>query len=116
MSERDFDQFLLEALDEGLSSIGESSKQAIYFHLEKGFGIEREDIPDRIEGFSHAVERIFGLGANFLEILIMKRLYEKVGGCFKWPRTQDFTFAEYVAAAKRDFLERKQIKKDYGRE
>lgn len=104
MLERDFDRFLLEAVDEGLSSIGESSKQAIYFYLEKTFKIKRDEIPYKIEDFVGAIEKIFGLGANFLEILIMKRLYEKAGGCFKWRRSQGFTFIEYVAAAKLSFL------------
>jgi len=111
LSRKDFDKLLLEAVDEGLSSVGESSKQAIYFHLEKSFSIKREEIPCKIEVFEHSIERIFGLGADFLEVLIMKRIHEKVGGRFKWRRSQDFTFAEYVAAARRSYLARKETKK-----
>jgi len=111
LSRKDFDKLLLEAVDEGLSSVGESSKQAIYFHLEKSFSIKREEIPCKIEVFEHSIKRIFGLGADFLEVLIMKRIHEKVGGRFKWRRSQDFTFAEYVAAARRSYLARKETKK-----
>jgi len=107
-SRKDFDKLLLEAVDEGLSSIGESSKQAIYFHLEKGFNLEKQKIPNRIEDFAHAIEKIFGLGGNFLEILIMKRLYERMGRGFKWRGSTDLTFAKYVAAAKQSYLARKQ--------
>jgi len=108
MSEKDFDELLLEAIDEGLSSIGESSKQAIYYHLEKGFNIKRQEIPCKIEVFTYAIEKIFGLGANFLEILIMKRLYEKVGGHFRWYSSKDFAFTEYVAVARESFQEKKK--------
>jgi len=104
MSKKDFDRLLLEAVDEGLSSVGESSKQAIYYHLEKGFHVKTHEIPNKVDDFARAMEKIFGLGAYFLEILIMKRLYEKVGGTAQLHITEDFTFSEYVAAAKQSFL------------
>jgi len=103
----DFDKLLLEAVDEGLSTLGESSKHAIYFHLAISFHVKKNDIPKKIEEFAAAIEKIFGLGANFLEIIIMRRLYEKVDGRFKWNESKDLTFTEYVAAAKRSFLEKK---------
>ena len=106
MQTQDFNRRLLEAIDEGLSTLGESSKQAIYFHLEISFHVKKADIPRKIEEFAAAIEKIFGLGANFLEILIMRRLYEKVNGSFEWNEAKDLTFTEYVAAAKRSFLEK----------
>lgn len=109
LSKPDFEKLLLEAVDEGLSSLGESSKQAIHFHLKKGFDIKRKEIPYKIEAFVEAIEKIFGLGANFLEILIMKRLYEKIGGAFEWHEPTDFAFTEYVAVARRNFEEKKGI-------
>jgi len=110
VAKRSFEKLLLEAVDEGLSSLGMSSKQAIYFHLEKSFNIKKKEVPYKNKAFAKAIEKIFGLGANFLEILIMKRLYEKIGGVFEWDASIDFAFAEYVAAAKRSFLEKKGIK------
>lgn len=100
----EFDTLLREAVDEGLSSVGDSSKQAIYFHLEKTFRIEKEEIPLKIEDFAEAIEKIFGLGANFLEILIMKHLYNKIGqGSDQLESVSDFSFGEYVTAARRGF-------------
>jgi len=112
LSKNDFDKLLLEAVDEGLSSLGESAKQAVYFHLEKGFDIEKEEIPSKIENFVNAFENIFGLGANFLEIQIMRRLYEKVGGSVQLSDSKDFTFTEYVTAARRSFVKKKQKTKE----
>ena len=100
MAKTDFEMILLEAVDECLSSLGESSKQAIYYHLEKGFNIQKQDIPCNIEAFIFAVEKIFGIGANFLEALILKGLYEKTGLKGKKDSFRDLTFVETVDAVK----------------
>lgn len=110
LPKRDFDKLLLEAVDEGMSSLGESSRLAIYFHLEKSFDIKKHEIPRKIEAFADAIETIFGKGANFLEILIMRRLYEKIGGIFDLQESVDFAFARYVTAAKRGLLEKNKAK------
>jgi len=112
VSKRDFDKLLLEAVDEGLSSLGESSKQAIYFHLEKSFNLDKEEIPYRVEDFAGAIEQIFGLGGNVIEITIMQRLYEKVRRDIKLRGSEDLTFTKYVAALKRSFLERKRAEEN----
>jgi len=108
--ENDFERLLIQAVDQALSSLGESSKQAIYFYLDKNFSIEKQEIPKKIEPFKEALEEVFGDGANFLEVLIMKRLYETIGGNLPWKDSQEFTLTEYVTVAKRAFQKRKQIK------
>ncbi len=108
MSNRSFEKLLLEAIDEGLSSLGDSATYAIYFYLEKTFKISRRDIPYKIEEFADAIEKIFGLGAKFLEILIMKQLYEKVGGIIEYPEHGDLVFTAYVEAVKQNFLKKKK--------
>lgn len=106
----DFERLLLEAVDEGLSELGESSKQAIYYHLERSFNIRKHDIPTRVIAFTQAIENIFGAGANYIEILIMKKLYEKVNGLFIWNESERFGFMEYVDKAKRVFQEKNTIR------
>jgi len=106
---RSFEKLLLEAVDEGLSSLGDSTKYTIYFHLENNYRINRRDIPYKIEEFADAIEKIFGFGAKILEILIMKRLYEKFGGVVEYPEEhEDLVFAEYVATVKQSFLKKKK--------
>ena len=96
-----FENLLLEAVDEVFSSLGESAKQAIYFNLAKTFNINKQDIPYKIEEFANAIEKIFGLGAKFLEIQIMKSLYEKVGHSSKpFPKQDVLVFTEYVDAVR----------------
>jgi hypothetical protein len=106
---RSFEKLLLEAVDEGLSSLGDSAKHVVYFYLKKTFKINKQDIPHKIEEFADSIEKIFGLGAKFLEILIMKCLYEKVGNDLEYNQEQeDLIFIEYVAAARRSFLKKKK--------
>ncbi|MFW6117793.1 MAG: hypothetical protein ACOC6G_04325, partial [Thermoproteota archaeon] len=70
-SEVDFDRLLLEAIDEGLSSLGESPKRAMYHHLEEDFHIVRPQIPHNIQDFNRVIEDIFQDGAAPLKILMM---------------------------------------------
>jgi len=110
---RIFEEFLLEAIDEGLSLLGESSKQAVYFHLGKTFKITRQDIPYRLEQFIDAIEKIFGSGAKILEIQIMKCLFKKVGYTFKnYPKQKNLTFTEYIAAVKLEKNNYEKIKEE----
>jgi len=100
---KSFDEVLLEAVDEAFASLGDSAKQSIYYHLEEKFKIPREEIPKRIEDFVEGLEKIFGIGARFLEILIMKRLYDRIGKPLEWDESKEFVFVNYVEAAKRSF-------------
>lgn len=79
MSQYNFRRVLLDAIDQGLSSLGDSPKEAIFFHLESSFQLRKEDIPMNLTEFKQALERIFGPGAPYLEKLILKSLYEKLG-------------------------------------
>lgn len=109
LANRSFEELLLEAVDEGLSSLGNSCQQAIYFHLEKAFKINKLDIPYKIEEFTDAIEKVFGLGAKFIEIQIMKRLYKKVGHVIEYNQ-ENLIFTEYVAAARQSLLKKENGK------
>lgn len=99
-ADRSFYDTLLEAIDEAFSSLGESSKTAIYLHLENSMGIRKQEIPLRIDDFQNALEKIFGSGARLLEILFVKNLHEKIKTTYKWdmPRwvVPELTFKEYL--------------------
>jgi hypothetical protein len=99
---RSFDELLLEAIDEALSSLGESVKQAIYFHIQNKF-VARNDIPTRIQDFQGGLEKIFGAGAQFIEILIMKNLHAKIGITLTIEADNPLEFINYVNAAKQNF-------------
>jgi len=90
LPENNFREILLAAVEESLSSLGDSPKQAILFHLQDTFKIEMERIPENITEFTKALEKIFGPGANYLEKLIVKNLHEKLGLEFENSSNLDF--------------------------
>jgi hypothetical protein len=109
LTEKAFQKLLLEAVDEALCSLGDSARQSIYYHLESKFELTRDEIPCRLEDFEVGLEKIFGEGTHFLEILIMKQLYEKVGTTaevMKWDESKEFKFTDYVKAAEQNFLKK----------
>ena len=99
----EFDKLLVSAVDEALNSLGESVKQSIYFHMENQFNVTKKQIPRNLEGFQGGLEKIFGAGARFIEIQIMKNLHRKIGLPLKMDGER-FEFVEYVDVAKRGFL------------
>jgi hypothetical protein len=103
--EEEFDDILLETIDETLSSLGEPAKNAIYFHLENNFRVSKNEIPKKIYEFSDFIQKIFGSGAGRLEIKFMSTLHSKINVNVKWPEYKgplskwiimDMTFIEYV--------------------
>lgn len=103
MASKTFEELLLEAVDDALASLGDSAKQAIYYHLEKKFKITKDEIPKRLKEFAEGLEKIFGVGARFIEILIMKKLYSHIGTPLEWDESKELVFVDYVEAARRCF-------------
>jgi hypothetical protein len=96
-SAEDFQRIMLETVDDTFSSLGKRAKKSIYFHLKNSFGTTRENIPGEIEKFATALKKIFGPGAQLLEIQIMKRLHKKIGTIIKYyPKQKNLTFVDYL--------------------
>lgn len=102
MPKNDFSKIFLTAVDESLSSLGDSPKQAILFHLETSFKITKDTIPTNLTEFAKALERIFGPGASFLEKLIVKRLCEKLG--LEFENSESWDFLESVENVKKRLM------------
>jgi hypothetical protein len=102
---REFDKLLVGAIDEALNSLGESVKQSIYFHIENRFKVPKDKIPENLVEFQGGLEKIFGIGAQYIEILIMKNLHKKIGLPLK-TESKNLEFIEYVDAAKEGFMKK----------
>lgn len=85
---------LLESVDSGLLVLGENSRKAIYFHLEKTFKIKKEEIALKFEEFKEALENIFGPGAEVIKAVIAKELRAKLDLDFE--EKEDFELFSYV--------------------
>jgi hypothetical protein len=107
LTQNDFDKILLSAVVEGLCLLGDSSKQAIIFHLETSFQLKEENIPSNLTEFKKALEGIFGPGATCLEEIIVKRLNENLD--LRFQEARDTDFLEYVEIAKSRIMQKGDI-------
>jgi len=99
----EFNKLLQDAIDEALVSLGESVKQAIYFHIKVKFKVPKDNICENLEEFQLGLEKIFGAGARFIEILIMKNLHTKIGLPLDI-NSSELEFVKYVNAAEQSYL------------
>jgi hypothetical protein len=97
LTQNDFNKILLSAVDEGLCFLGKSSEEAILYHLQTSFQLEKENIPLNLTEFQKALEGIFGPGATYLEEIIVKRLFEKLGLNFENGGNTDFLQCVHIA-------------------
>jgi hypothetical protein len=92
-----FEDMVGQAVDDTLSALGESPKQAIYRHLKIVYGINKEDIPTKIEAFASAIEQTFGSVAKLIEIKIIERLHFQYEDFCYVPKDGELDFVEYLA-------------------
>ena len=102
MPQNNLNEIILAAVEDGLSSLGDSPKQAIIFHLETSFNIKKEQIPENLTEFTKALEKIFGPGASYLEKLIVKNLSEKLG--LELENLENTDFLDSVESLKKRLL------------
>jgi len=95
---------LLKAIDEGFLALGKELRHAVYQHLQTRKGLRREELPDRLDEFSKALEEVFGWTSHVLEMVILKRLYAHLGLEFK--EEEGLSFKDYVDNARRALNER----------
>lgn len=87
---------IIKAVDDSLSSFGNSVKQVVYFQLENTFHVKQQEIPKRIDEFAAALEEMFGIGANLIEMRILEALHKQVPSFVHFPRGDDLVFSDYV--------------------
>ena len=108
-----FEEILIDSIDEAFSSLGEKVKNVLFFQLENKFKLTKKEIPNKIQDFSDALEKIFGLAAKNLEILIMKKLHQKITCSYRWQGPNwlvpDVTFREYVELLRVSFEDENKI-------
>jgi hypothetical protein len=120
--QRKFDEYLIEAIDEALTSLGAPVKNSIYFQLENNFNIPKNEIPKQIDQFSDIIHKIFGFGASRLEIIVIQKLCPKIKVNvelteYEWPLSKwiinDITFSEYVYNARKNYCSTEKCGESY---
>ena len=79
-SRSEFNALLFEAVDEGLKAVlGETGKEVVYYHLQSVYGLRKESISEHPETLIEFLNRLFGAGAELIEMVILKKLCLKLG-------------------------------------
>jgi hypothetical protein len=102
-----FEQAFLEAMDEGFLILGESGREAIYFHLKKECSAKREEFADKPEILVDGLAKIFGVGAQVIEKAILKSLYCRLEQKFK--EKKGYGFLSYLREVKQAFEEEEKM-------
>jgi hypothetical protein len=97
-SEKKSDKLVLKAIDESLTSFGETVAKVVYLQLRREYDIEREEIPSAIEEFEHAIEEMLGEAAKLIEIRVMMNLHARAKGFLYVPKDERLKFSDYVRA------------------
>jgi hypothetical protein len=102
-SESTDDQRILQCIDDGLQTLGDSGKKAIYYYLKKNFKLKRQKIPKKPEIFCRGLTLMFGdEGADIIE----KWIIEKLKTSFHLEHQSDIKFAKAI-----DIIKSKQEKR-----
>ena len=94
-----FDDHVRKAIDAGLSIIGETGKEFVYYTMKCQHSIPVADMPQRMETFHTVLLGTFGFGSRIIEKFAAMRLYEELGLGF--PERRDWTLVNYVENAKK---------------
>jgi len=95
--ESELEKRIMQCVDDGLEVLGDSGKKAVYYYLEKNFGVKRKEIPKKPELFRKGLIFIFGEeGTDLIE----KWIVEKLRTSFDLKQQSKITFAEAVAMIK----------------
>jgi len=100
---RDFNELLLQAVDETLNSLGTTISQCIYTQLKNQYNLNPQDIPLKISEFQQGIEEIFGIGAQFIEISIIQNLFAKTELPAVSQKAENLEFVEYINLSRRRF-------------
>ena len=88
--EESFDQAFSAAVDEAFSSLGDSSKQAVYWYVTRKPGLQKEEFAANIEAFAAALEAFFRSGSSVIETMILQSLSSRTGVVLMRPEHDGF--------------------------
>lgn len=95
-----FDRKLVRITEKVLKEVfGEAATASICDYLEKNYRLKLDDIPNKPEVFSRALESYLDSGATVIERIILENLYSNSG--VKSKRVEEKTFPQRLSELKR---------------
>ena len=99
VSDAEFREVLLKAVDYGLLVFGENVRKTIYDRVESYYQMKRGEIPEKLDSFHGALVGLFGRGGSVVERLIAKKLYLTLQ--LRFEAHENWTLVDYVNHAKK---------------
>lgn len=97
--ETELERKILQCIDEGLQTLGDSGKRALHYYLERNFGLEKEEVAEKPEMFMKGLSLIFGEdGASIIENWIVQKLTASFG----LKQDSRLTLTEAISLARTD--------------
>jgi signal peptidase len=99
---------LLASIDEAFSCFGDQAKALLYRHLEKNFGIKKKELPQKLDAFTAAMQKIFGPNAAKMDLLLIHTFKKNLlFGCKVDPNS--YPFQEFVQQVKENLNHKDDI-------
>jgi len=98
---RGFNEIVCQAIDKTLEElVGPEVVKSLYRHLSARFGVDRNELPYRINTICSVLEATFGVkGARLIERKVAKNLYDKL--LLPFNDEQGLTLEDFLTLAKR---------------
>jgi hypothetical protein len=75
-----YDEMLNKAVDKALNRVfGSTATNIIYTHLENNYSIKKDEIAEKIESFTQAMQEYLNSGAVVIEKEILESFYSGLG-------------------------------------
>jgi hypothetical protein len=97
---RSFNEIVCQAIDKTLEElIGPQVVKSLYSHLSEKFGVDRNELPYRIDTICSVLEGVFGVkGARIIERKVARNLYDKL--LLPFNDEQGSRLEDFLAAAR----------------
>ena len=95
----DHEEKLTLAVEQGLSVLGETVSQTIFYNLEKKYSLKKPDILKKPDRFIEALKDMFDSGAATIERLIIRSICARTG--LEADKLKDYTLSHCIKQARR---------------
>ena len=96
---RNFNEIVCQAIDDTLREVVGSKAEVVYMHLKYKFGIDRTELPYRIDTVCSILEFALGVkGAHVIERKVAKRVYDRI--LLPFHEEQGLTLRDFLKLAK----------------
>jgi hypothetical protein len=97
---RNFNEIVCQAIDKTLEQlIGSKAVEAVYVHLKYKYGVDRNELPYRIDTLCLVLENAFGVkGSHVIQRKVAKNLYGRI--LLPFDDEQGLTLQDFLHLAK----------------